>query len=222
MAQAFEGFNEDTYKFLLELAFNNNKAFFEANRGRYKQNVQEPLRALAEDLMPTALAIDPDFNPRMTSILSRIYRDTRFTKDKHPYRDHAWLGFRRPGQRISESVTLYFEITPQGYGYGMGMYGGNLEKMGELRKRVLADPAGFLELARRPCMAPYALEGPAYKRDRTPAGTPEALKPFLNRKGLSWCYFCERLTPTLKPSLFQEVKAAFEGLGPLYRYVMEL
>ena len=91
MSQTFQGFNEDTYKFLIELAFNNNKEFFAANKGRYKQNVQEPLRALAEGLLPLALTIDPCFNTRMTTILSRIYRDTRFTKDKHPYRDHAWL-----------------------------------------------------------------------------------------------------------------------------------
>ncbi len=125
MEQAFQGFNEDTYKFLLELAFQNNKPFFEANRARYKANVQAPMRAMAEDLLPLALSIDPGFNTRMTSILSRIHRDTRYSRDKRPYRDHAWLSFRRPGHRISESISLYFEITPQGYGYGLGMYGGD-------------------------------------------------------------------------------------------------
>lgn len=221
MEQTFQGFNEDTYKFLIELAFNNNKAFFEANRDRYKRGVQEPLRALAEDLLPAALSIDPAFNTHMTSILSRIYRDTRFTKEKHPYRDHAWLAFRRPGCRLSESFIIYFEITPRGYGYGLGMHDSNQPMMVGLRKRVLADPGGFLALAQAPSMAKYALDGQAYKRDRTP-GAPGILKPYLNRKSLSWCYFCERLTPTLRPALLDEVREAVKGLGPLYRYVMEM
>ena len=218
MEQAFQGFNEDTYKFLLELAFQNNKPFFEANRARYKANVQAPMRAMAEDLLPLALSIDPGFNTRMTSILSRIHRDTRYSRDKRPYRDHAWLSFRRPGHRISESISLYFEITPQGYGYGLGMYGGDPVTMAGLRQRALADPAGFLALAQRPCMEKYDLEGPVYKRDHLPAGTDPALKPYLNRKGLSWCYFCDRLTLTLQPALLEEVRQAFTELAPLYRY----
>ncbi len=218
MAQAFQGFNEDTYKFLIELAFNNNKEFYHANQGRYRANVKAPMEALALDLLPTALDIDPSFNTRMTSILSRIYRDTRFTKDKRPYRDHAWLGFRRPGQRLSEGIVLYFEITPQGYGYGMGMYGGNPEAMAALRQRILADPAGFRALVMGPGMEKYALTGPAYKRDHTPPGTPEELKPYLNHKGIGWECFHQRLTPTLKPELLDEVRAAFLELGPLYRF----
>lgn len=221
MPQTFQGFNEDTYKFLIELAFNNNKPFFEANRGRYKQNVQEPMRALAEDLLPTALAIDPSFNTRMTSILSRIYRDTRFAKEKHPYRDHAWLAFRRPGHSLGESFILYFEITPQGYGYGLGMHDSNQEMMAGLRRRILADPAGFLALAQAPALAKFLPEGQPYKRDRFPQAAAE-LKPYLNHKSLSWCYSCDRLTPTLKPGLLEEVQEGIKALGPLYRYVMEM
>ena len=221
MSQTFQGFNEDTYKFLIELAFNNNKEFFTANKGRYKQNVQEPLRALAEDLLPLALTIDPCFNTRMTTILSRIYRDTRFTKDKHPYRDHAWLAFRRPGKRLGESFVIYVEICPQGYGYGLGMHESNQAMMAHLRKRILADPVGFLALAQAPALAKYPLEGQLYKRDRFP-DAPEALKPYLNRKSLSWCYTCDRLTPTLKPGLLDEARQALEAVAPLYRYVMEM
>ena len=221
MPQAFQGFNEDTYKFLIELAFNNNRDFFQANRGRYRQNVYEPLRALAEDLLPLALSIDPLFSPRMTTILSRINRDTRYTRDKSPYRDHAWIAFRRYGDRISESFTLYFEITPRGYGYGVGTYGANPKLMEGMRRRILADPAGFLALVQGSGMERYTLDGPAYKRDRFVEALP-AVKPYLNRKGISWDYFCERLTPTFKPELEEEVRAGLEGLGPLYRFVMEM
>ena len=221
MAQTFEGFNEDTYKFLIELAFNNNKAFFADNKERYKRSVQEPMRALAEDLLPTALTIDPSFNTNITSILSRIYRDTRFTKEKHPYRDHAWLAFRRPGMRMGESFLIYFEISPKSFGYGLGMHEGNNEMMNALRKRIQADPAGFLALTKAPVLANFYPEGNMYKRDRFPDAD-EKLKPYLNRKSLSWCYSSDMLSATLKPSLLGEVREAFEAIGPLYRYVMEM
>ena len=58
------------------------------------------------------------------------------------------------------------------------MYGGDPATMAALRQRALADPAGFLALAQRPCMEKYDLEGPVYKRDHLPAGTDPALKPY--------------------------------------------
>ena len=53
-----------------------------------------PCGGLPLRLMPTALDIDGNFNPSINASVSRIRRDTRFTKDKSPYRDHMWIGFR--------------------------------------------------------------------------------------------------------------------------------
>ena len=80
----FQGLSEDTYRFFWEIAFQNNREFFEANRERYKRVVQEPLFLLAEELLPTALEIDPGFSPKLSNIVSRIRRDTRYTRDKSP------------------------------------------------------------------------------------------------------------------------------------------
>ncbi|MDR0841498.1 MAG: DUF2461 domain-containing protein [Christensenellaceae bacterium] len=221
MEAAFAGFTEDTYKFLIELAFNNNKPFFEENRARYKESVQKPMLQLAEALLPTVLAIDSDINPRTANIVSRIYRDTRFSQNKMPYRDHAWLAFRRPGNRLSEGFTMYFEITPQSYGYGLGMYNENIEMMNALRAHALADPARFLSIVEAKPLQKFVLEGPEYKKDRVPEA-PLALKSYLNHKGLSWCYSCDTLAPTLSPELFDEVRRAFEAFAPLYHFVMDM
>jgi uncharacterized protein (DUF2461 family) len=53
------------------------------------------MKELALLLTPAALEIDPDFNTRATSVVSRIRRDTRYSHDKTMYRDHVWLGYRR-------------------------------------------------------------------------------------------------------------------------------
>ena len=73
----FQGLTEDTYNFFWEIAFQNNQSFFNANRERYKNSVQLPLLQLASELAPSALDIDPAFQVRPSSAVSRIRRDTR-------------------------------------------------------------------------------------------------------------------------------------------------
>ena len=142
----FQGLNEDTYQFFWDIAFQNEVSFYEANKERYKKNVYEPLKELAIAITPAAQEIDSAFNIRPSSIVSRIRRDTRYSRDKTMFRDHAWLGFRRPGGMLSESLVVYAEFEREGYGYGMGMYGSNPALMREIRPHILAKPQNFLSL----------------------------------------------------------------------------
>ena len=140
---SFTGFYSETFSFLFEIAFNNNVEWFNANKDRYERFVKAPMRLLASELMQDALKIDPNFNPSITTSVSRIRRDTRFTYDKSPFRNHMWIGFRYPKTRISESSTIYFEIAPEGYSYGFGLYSASSEFMNTYRKRLLSDPQGL-------------------------------------------------------------------------------
>ena len=94
----FTGFTADGYRFLMELEFNNEKAFVDANRQRYYDGVRDPMRALAMELSQTALDIDPLFNTNLMGVVSRLNRDTRFSANKLPYRNHAWLCFKHRGE----------------------------------------------------------------------------------------------------------------------------
>lgn len=217
----FHGFTQDTFRFFMEIAFNNNREFYEANKERYKKTVLVPMRNLAAELLPEALKTDPEFDTRLGCIVSRIRRDTRFSKDKSMYRDHSWLGFRRPGKRISESFTLYFEVTTSGYGYGMGMYSPDPNLMKPMRARMLAEPARFLELARALEEKGFTAEGERYKRDMFP-DAPKELKPYLNLKGIGWHYFTEKLSKSMTPELTDELIEALTALRPMYRFLCAL
>lgn len=211
----FEGFTADAFRFLFEIGLQNNKDFFEANRARHEKEVKVPLQKLALELLPGMLDIDPEFDRRVGCIVSRIRRDTRFSRDKSPYRNHAWLAFRRPGRRLSEGTSLYFEITPDYYGYGMGMYAPDTALMREFRERILAAPDRFLRLADR-LTKQFQPEGDSFKRNRFSAELP-ALQPYLNRKSLGWHFESAALTRTMTPDLTQELRASFAVLGPMYR-----
>ena len=85
-------FTPETFKFLTELEKNNNKAWFEKNKARYEKDVKEPMLAFIEDFGFFLNSISPHFvsDPRPSGgSMFRIYRDTRFSKDKSPYK--TWL-----------------------------------------------------------------------------------------------------------------------------------
>jgi uncharacterized protein (TIGR02453 family) len=218
----FQGLSEDTYQFFWEIAFNNEQSFYEANKERYKKSVYEPLKELAIALTPIAQQIDGDFNIRPSSVVSRIRRDTRFSKDQTMFRDHAWLGFRRPGSMLSESLVVYAEFEREGYGYGMGMYGSNPELMRAIRPRILAKPQKFLSLVNDPAFAArFEVMGDLFKRPRF-TDAPEGVMPYLNRKGLSFCFSSPNLKNTLSPEIADEIIEGFRLLKPVYRFIMGL
>ena len=218
----FQGLNEDTYQFFWEIAFHNEQSFYEANKERYRKNVYEPLKELAVTLTPIGQEIDDAFNVRPSSIVSRLRRDTRYSKDKTMFRDHAWLGFRRPGGMLSESLVVYAEFEREGYGYGMGMYGSNPALMREIRPRMLAKPQKFLSLVNDPAFtARFEVMGDSFKRPKF-TDAPEGLLPYLNHKGLSFCFSSPNLKKTLTPEIADEIIEGFAMLKPVYRLLMGL
>ena len=219
---SFTGFTEDTYRFFWELAFNNSRAFMEQNRARYRTVVYEPLRALTEVVSPTVLEIDDRLSTRYSQVISRINRDTRYSLDKSPYRDHAWIGFRFPGVRTGAGFVLYAEFERESYGYGMGMYAPNSELMQELRDRMLARPKLFLDLVSAHKFAErFSVQGEAYKRPHFP-DAPEALQPYVNLRNLSFCYSNREISNTMCPEIADEVIDGFLLLKPVYRFLMGL
>lgn len=218
----FQGCPEEMYQFFWEIAFQNYREFFEANRDRYRRCVQQPMLALAERLLPVALEINPDFNPRPAAIVSRIRRDTRYTKDKSPYRDHVWLAFKPAEKRTSECFVMYVEFERDHYGYGMGMYAPDTEQMGALRQRMLAHPGRFLAMVQEPRFAErFHVEGETYRRARFTDCDP-ALAPWLNRKSLSFCFSSPALSRTYSPAIADEIIEAFGLMRPVYRFLMGL
>lgn len=216
---AFKGFTQDAYLFFMEVVFHNSKLFMDQNRERYKREVQGPMGELALGLLPDLLTIDANFNPRLTTIVSRIYRDTRYSKNKGRYRDHAWLSFRHPDTRIGETFSMYAEIDPKGYGYGMGMYSGEPTFMKGLRERILANPARFLELVEEAQKNGFAVEGESFKRDRFPDAD-AAIKPFLNKKSLGLSFYSNDLKRTMRPEFLEEVREGLLSLKELYRFIV--
>ena len=125
----FTGFTDETIQFFLDLKFHNNTPYFHEQHDRYVETVQTPFYEMITDLGEEMRKIDPMMEIRPYKCLSRIHRDTRFSRDKSPYRDHLWFLFRRAGEPREKSLFYYFEFGADRLSWGMGIWGENRELM---------------------------------------------------------------------------------------------
>src|SRR5262249_47257982 len=115
----FRGFRPAAFQFLRDLARNNEKAWFEANRDIYEQEVREPMRQLVETLDTKLRVIAPEVGGDARRSLFRVHRDVRFSRDKSPYKTNAgaWLYHRDAGRKVGRDgegggAGFYFHIAP--------------------------------------------------------------------------------------------------------------
>jgi len=220
--EMFNGLSEDAYRYFWEIGFNNNRTYYLSTKDHYRAVVYEPLCRLTDALASAVSEIDNRLSTRYTHVISRIRRDTRFSKDKALYRDHAWLAFRLPGVRTSECYVLYVEFERESYGYGMGMYAPNPTLMQPMRERILAQPQRFLSLVSEPAFSEkFTAQGEMYARARYKEA-PEAVQPFLNRRSLSFCFSSSDLKRTMCPEITDEILESFICLKPVYRFLTGL
>lgn len=221
----FQGFTDETIQFLLSIRFNNTKQFFDENRAMYERSVKQPLRELAEELAPVMTAIDPQIDTRPGRVCSRIRRDTRFTKDKSPYRDYVWLSWRYAGEARSESFGFYWDASPEGMSWGCGTYGDDKPFMDALRERMRTCPSELLEIIGHPDFSGrFVFHGPEFKRLAIPEEVPEALHFLYRKKGFFvQCIEREEDYPLLfTPDLTGKIAREFACLSPLYHYMQQV
>ena len=106
------GFTRQTLEFLSENRRQNHKMWFEAHKADYQTEVVAPLAALTRELAPELHAIDNELIciPAVGKSISRIYRDTRFSKDKSLYRDVMWCVFMRDKKLYHGLPGYFFEL----------------------------------------------------------------------------------------------------------------
>lgn len=125
MTADFAGLPKDYFVFFKELKANNNRAWFEDNRQRFRCSVQEPLQAFVEAMGPRLKKISKHFvaDPRLNGgSIFRIYRDVRFSKDKSPYKTHGGVQFRHARGRDAHAPGFYVHLDPEEIFFGGGVW----------------------------------------------------------------------------------------------------
>ncbi len=225
---AFEGIPYGMGEFFMQIRFNNHQAFFEEHRAAYLRDVREPLYALAEALSDAVQAVDPAIETRPGKVVSRIRRDTRFSRDKSPYRDNMWISWKQPRFTDEDQKRslpeIYFYITPDRWEIGAGYYAATPSAMTAFRARVLAAPNVFLSIAReKPFADTFALSGEDYKRPPKGADAlPAELLSWFVKKSFSVGHGSPLGESSRTPAFADELAGKIALLGPLYDYLITL
>ena len=142
----FNGFSKNTLDFLNNVCKKNSKYWFEANKCNYQKYLLEPLQNLVTALGEKMLTIDPYFEirPLVNKTISRIYRDTRFSKEKSLFKNRMWVTFKRPSKEWKNAPAYFFELSTDSYRYGMGYYSASRNTMDILREAIDENPSVFL------------------------------------------------------------------------------
>lgn len=116
-------FTEDYLNFFKDLAANNNRDWFLANKKRYETSVKEPFKTFVQDMIDRAAAIDDRFAGEAKDAIFRINRDIRFSKDKTPYKLNL-SALIAPGGRKAGMGTpgMYIEAGPEHFRFYSGLY----------------------------------------------------------------------------------------------------
>jgi uncharacterized protein (TIGR02453 family) len=134
---------QDALDFLAELELNNDREWFAANKKRYEASLKQPLERLAGELIERMKAFDPAIEMTPKQAVFRIHRDTRFSKDKRPYKTNAGLHVNSGGRSPSAIPGLYLHVEPRCLGLASGYYMMEPAQVAAVRRHLVANADEF-------------------------------------------------------------------------------
>jgi uncharacterized protein (TIGR02453 family) len=226
-AGTFSGFSKKTVTFLQDLAANNNRDWFMVHRPEYEAMVLEPAKAFVRAMGERLRRLSPEINadPRPDGSLFRIYRDTRFSTDKSPYKIHLGIFFWEGKGPRMECSGYYFHLEPPTLMLGAGLYVFSRPLLERFRKAAVDPEYGdeLTAIAGNIVSRPgFSLGGKHYKR--LPPGTDPAHPnaELLLHNGLYAGWETKIPAEFYSSSLIDYCWERFCPLEPLHRWLTEL
>ncbi len=155
-------FSPEMFEFLSELKGNNTKEWFQANKERYRAEVQEPLLRFISEFADPLHAISPHFvaDPRPSGgSMFRIYRDVRFSKDKSPYKTHAAAQFRHAAGKDAHAPGFYLHLEPGQVFVGAGSWHPASDALAAIRGAIVDKPARWTKIVGKPAVRQTSSSG---------------------------------------------------------------
>ena len=221
-AARYASFKSETIAFLRELKANNNRDWFNENKPRYEELVLDVALNFIQSMHDPLLKIAPHFTAipkRMGGSLMRVYRDTRFSKNKTPYKTNIGIQFRHEQARDVHAPGFYVHIDPDSVFLGAGMWRPAPEALLGIRERITYKQAEWSRVcAEAKFKKQFSLGGE--KLTRPPRGFDKdhpliediKRKDFIAVKNLT-------LEDALQPKFQQKVETAFKAATPYMRFL---
>jgi len=215
-------FSRELFRFLGDLSANNERPWFQANKPRYERYVKEAAQNFIEDFGPRLHQISKHFVADPSPVggsLFRIYRDTRFSKDKRPYKTHVGIRFQHEQARNVHAPGYYLHLSTDEIWVGSGIWHPESSALAKIREAIVADPAAWKRArdAKR-FRETFTLGGETLKRGPRGYDPDHPLIDDLKRKDFIGT---SRLTKKalLGPDLMTEFTARCRAAAPLNRFL---
>lgn len=220
MPTAFAGFPEEMVRFFRSLKRNNRREWFQPRKHLFEQQVKTPMLELVSAINGELAKFAPEYVTEPKSAIFRIYRDTRFSADKTPYKSHIAASFSRRGSERLGTGGFYFSISPEVIEVAAGIWHpdrdvtllvrNHIAETHQELSRILAD-----KKARK---LAGSLGGDALTRSPKGFDPEHPAAGFIKMK--DWVLDVT-LDPTLAttPKLKGEIAARFRAMAPLIRYL---
>lgn len=139
MAKPTPKFGPEALKFLRALKRNNKREWFQPRKEQYERDVRDPMVAVVEQLAVDMRAFAPEVVVDPKKAVFRIYRDTRFSNDKTPYKTNVAASFGWRGLPRHEGAGLYFQLSHEDVWIGGGMYAPPTPVLAAVRDHIAAN-----------------------------------------------------------------------------------
>ena len=220
MATGFPGFPKEMTTFFRSLKRNNRREWFQPRKHVFEQHVKEPMIELVTALNRDFAKFAPEFVSDPKKAIFRIYRDTRFSSDKTPYKTHIAASFaRRGGERLAAG-GFYFSVSHDQIEVAGGIYHPEPETMLVVRNHIAEHHQDLRRLLadRRVRRLLGDLQGDALTR--APKGFDPAHPAIQLIKMKDWI-LDTTLDPSLgtSPRLYKELADRFRAMTPLIEFL---
>lgn len=206
--------------FLRTLAKNNHREWFQPRKEEYERLVREPMVRLVDELNRAMLGFAPEYVNDARKAIYRVYRDTRFSPDKTPYKTHIAAVFPRRGMEKHGSAGLYFSVSPKEVEVAGGVYLPGPEQLLAIRGHIAEHYGEFERILRARKLRELMGELQGEQLSRTPKGFADSHPAAHLLRYKQWLYWV-LLDPPIAttPQLYDEVLKRFRVMVPLIDFL---
>ena len=219
----FIGFNPDGFMLLEMNKFNDSRDFYESVKEDIKKMSIIPMRQLCSDLSEELYRIDPKMNLIPTKMVSRVRRDTRYSKNKQMYRSNIWCMFMRDKHQWENFPCMWFEFFPDGYSYGVAMFRFDATGLDAFRRKLIENPRAFKRALTSIEITGAQLFIDSFKKNKPGIDeVDDELKLFYNAKDFGFTYHSSDMSKLIDGTVKEELIYAIRAFEPMYKFLTEI
>jgi uncharacterized protein (TIGR02453 family) len=215
-------FTGKTLSFLRSLKRNNRRDWFVPRKDQYEEHVRDPMVAVVDALATDFRRFAPELEASPKTSIFRVYRDTRFSEDKSPYKTQIAAAFRWRALPKGESAGLYVEVTPGWVWCGGGYYAPETPQLVKIRQHISDTYPEIDRITRKPSFrrAFGALDGERLTRVPRGFANDDPAAEYLRYRS----FLAGREFPAdfaTSPRFYPTLVATFKAVMPLVRFLTE-